>query len=205
MGADLHEKSVGGMLAYCEYLAAKGYASKAQIDPWRTAIQKVFSTVEGDGFESLDLTGVDLAEYLDRFQKLAGADYKAESITTYHRRIERAINAHDHYLATGKPPSFRQRSAKGESKGQAPAPKSEGSVVGLDAKAPALEAPKAPAAGLMEFPFPLKGGKIAKLHLPTRLAADDVNRLSAFLRALQDEQEEQRQLMRRTGQEAKAA
>lgn len=207
MSANLNEKKVGGLLAYCEYLAGKGYATKAQVDPWRTAIQKVFSTVEGEGFESLDLTGVDIPEYLDRFQKLAGAEYKAESITAYRRRIERAVNAHDHYIATGRPPSFRQRQTKSEMKGSAATsgPEGGGSIVRLESKAAAPEGAKASAAGMMEFPFPLKGGRVAKLHLPLRLASEDVDRLSAFLRTLQDQHVEHKQLMERTGEGSQAA
>ena len=201
MTADLNSKSVEGLIGFCDYLSSKGYAGKGQVDPWKTAIHKVFSAVEGEGYESFDLTGLDLDEYLDRFQKLAGAQYKAESITAYKRRIERAVAAHDHYIETGRPPSFRQRTAKEPTQRK----ESAGSVVDLPQTDRTSSGAKAPAAGLMEFPFPLKDGQLAKLHLPMRLAAEDVDRLSAFLRTLQDTHVEQRQISERAGQESQAA
>src|SRR5690349_20737294 len=106
--AELSDKTPASTLAYCDYLMDTGYATAAQINPWKTAIQKVFETVEGEGWESLDISTIDLDEYGTRFQTLAGAQYKAESITAYKRRVANAIEAHDHYLSTGRPPTFRQ-------------------------------------------------------------------------------------------------
>jgi hypothetical protein len=185
---DLNSRTVAGLLAYCEYLMAKGYATPAQVNPWRTAIQRVFETVDTDGWESVDLATIELDDYLTRFQTLAGAAYKAESVAAYKRRIRNAIDAHEHYVATGRPPSFRQggkRSARGEKSGV------DGTGKGVsDPATPSIPS----GSGLMEFPFPLAGGQVAQLRLPKRLRGDDVNRLSAFLRTLQDDSPEQRQL-----------
>lgn len=190
--ADLNSKTVGGTLAYCEWLMAKGYATAAQVNPWRTAIQKVFSTVEGESWESLDLSAADLEEYMSRFQTLAGTQYKAESIAAYKRRVQNAIDAHDHYLQTGRPPNFRQGAHK-ERKDAAPAGKASGATLEAVGDASRVK-PVAPEDGLMDFPFPLKGGHIAVLRLPQRITSDDANRLGAFLRTLQDDSEERRQL-----------
>src|SRR5918999_4657961 len=104
---DLNSMKVSGVLAFCEYLTGKNYATTAQVNPWKVALRKVFGTVEGEGFEDLDLTSIDLDEYVTRFQIAAGAQYKAESITAYKRRIVNALDAHRHYLDTGRPPTFR--------------------------------------------------------------------------------------------------
>jgi hypothetical protein len=39
-------------------------------------------------------------------------------------------------------------------------------------------------ASFVAYPFPLRSGEIARLHLPPRLDADDAERLTAFIRAL---------------------
>jgi hypothetical protein len=114
IGSDvsIQSRTPGGALVYCDYLLDKGYATASQVNPWKTAIQKVFETVEGQDWISVDLTAVDLDEYIARFRTLAGAQYKAESITAYARRIHNALDAHEHYVETGRPPSFRQRAVK---------------------------------------------------------------------------------------------
>ena len=114
---NLNSRTPGGTLAYCDYLIGKGYATAAQVNPWKTAIQKGFETVEGEDWTSLDLVNIDLDEYLGRFRTLAGAQYKAESITAYARRIRNALDAQEHYIATGRPPTFRQGTKRSKSEG----------------------------------------------------------------------------------------
>jgi hypothetical protein len=50
----------------------------------------------------------------------------------------------------------------------------------------------------MEYPFPLRGGQMAQLRLPTRLDKSDAERLCVFIRTLP--MEEQAQIPRRTGE-----
>jgi hypothetical protein len=200
----IDSRTPGGVLIFCEYLTNKGYASAAQVNPWRTAIVKVFETVEGEGWESLDLTSVDLDDYFARFQTLAGAQYKAESITAYKRRIHNAIDAHEHYITAGRPPTFRQAGSKPKSSAATAKPNGSDNVVTIDAKqSTSNEAGKA--SGLLEFPYPLGDGRMAKLYLPPRVKADDVNRLCAFIRTLQDDSPDQRQIPRKTGEDGRQA
>ena len=191
----MQNRNVEGLLAYCDWLVDKGYATVAQVDPWRTAIKKVFETVEGDGYPSVDLTSIDLADYLARFQTLAGSQYKTESIVTYGRRLRNAIDAHEHYLSTGRPPTFKRGGSSPKQDGDAK-PKAA-KVLIAETQAPAQTAGLS-GVGLVEFPFPLRSGQMAQLRLPTRLDKTDVERLSAFLRTLQSE--EQAQIPRRTGE-----
>lgn len=195
----IQSRTPSGLLAYCEYLMSKGYATTAQINPWRTAIIKVFETVEPEGWESIDLASLDLDDFLTRFQTLAAAQYKAESITAYKRRIYNAIDAHNHYLDTGRPPTFRQ----GGSKPKAEKANGNGSekVVSIDAKQQPAASTSVQASGLMDFQYPLGDGRTAKLSLPPRVKPDDVNRLCAFIRTLQDDSPDQRQIPRKTGED----
>jgi hypothetical protein len=197
--ADMNDRTPAGLLAYCDYLMDKGYATAAQINPWKTAIQKVFETVEGQGWESIDLSSVNLDEYGLRFQTLAGAQYKAESITAYRRRLLNAIEAHEHYRSTGRPPTFRQ----GGKRPKADEKSASGNVVAMEPKAKENAAAATPSGGLMTFPFPLDDGRIASLSVPPRMKSGDVDRLCAFLRTLQDDRE-QRQLPRQTGEQEAA-
>lgn len=199
--SDLNSRTPAGALAYCDYLIAKGYATAAQVNPWRTAIQKVFETVEGDSWETLDLTTIDLDEYTTRFRTLAGAAYKAESVTAYARRVRNALDAQDHFISTGRPPTFRQRGPK-------PKAEADNAVVKMEPKKsdPVPSAPNAaPAAGMTDFPYPLGDGRMVTLRLPSRLKSDDVNRICTFIRSLQDDAPGPRQLPRQTGDDEQRA
>ena len=200
----INSRTPSGLLAYCEYLMSKGYATSAQINPWRTAIIKVFETVEPEGWESVDLASLDVDDFLVRFQTLAGAQYKAESTTAYKRRIYNAIDAHDHYLSTGRPPTFRQGGSKPKSSETKAQTAGSDNVAKIDAKQSTNGTP-APASGLVEFPYPLGDGRMVKLVLPPRVKPDDVNRLCAFIRTLQDDSTDQRQIPRKTGEEDQEA
>jgi hypothetical protein len=198
----MNQRTVGGLLAYCDWLRDKGYQSRNAVEAWKTAIKKVFEAVEPEGFETVILEGLDLDDYVRRFRTLAGSSYKAETVSVYARRISNAIEAHDFYLANGKPPSFRKTAARGP-KDSSPA---KGSVAKPAAKRSAGKGSSPvsqPLGDLIAFPFPLRSGQMAELKLPPRLEKTDADRLSGFLRALQFE--EQPQIPEKTGADQEAA
>jgi hypothetical protein len=60
------------------------------------------------------------------------------------------------------------------------------------APSPPVGGPATPALpGLTDYPFPLKSGQMAHLHLPSPLHKEDADRLTQFLRALVFEQPQQ--------------
>ncbi len=199
-GTELSNPTIGGLLAYCDWLKAKGYQGDNAIEAWKTAIKKVFAAVEPEKYESISLEGLDLDDYVRRFRRLAGADYKAETINVYAGRIRNAIEAQEHYRKTGRPPSFRKPTRRAKQR-QASAPAAK-SHAGTSDKQELVSGGDA-TGNLVRFPFPLRSGQLAELRLPARLDKSDADRLSAFLRALQ--QEEQPQLPERAGEESKAA
>lgn len=199
-GADMSTRTVGGLLAYCDWLREKGYQSRNGIEAWKTAIKKVFGAVEPDGYESVSLEGLDLDDYVRRFRTLAGSEYKAETIAVYARRIGNAIEAYDYYQENGKPPAFR----KPATSSKASASTTEAGSSKQKAKGGAESTGKSQRAGeLIAFPFPLRNGQMAELKLPSRLEQADADRLSVFLRALQFE--EQAQIPEHTGMDQKEA
>jgi hypothetical protein len=199
---DLRSKTPGGALEYCKYLMDKGYASPSQVNPWKTAIQKVFETVDGDAWEEVDLASIDLDDYFARFQTLAGGKYKAESVVAYTRRVRNAFDAHDHYLTTGRPPSFRASARKkAEPKTQPKVTNSTGSGSQSNGggETPANTNAAPTPAGMVDLMFPLADGRMAKLTVPPRMSADDVNRLSGLIRNLQDDDLDQKRIPASTG------
>jgi hypothetical protein len=197
--ADMNSQTVEGLLAFCDYLKEKHYLGTNTVEGWKTAIKKVFEGVEGDAHGAVQLTGLDLDSYLRRFQVAEGRGYKTETIGVYGRRIKNAIEAQQHYLDTGDVPTFKTGAIRSKDNGEAAKPKPKQST-------PAKRETKSgqETGDLIEFPFPLRTGQMARLHLPPQgLHPKDADRMSAFLRTLQ--LEEQRQLPEKTGEEQEAA
>jgi hypothetical protein len=198
---DINSKTVGGTVAFCDWMMRGGYGTASQVNPWKIAIKKVFETVEGEDYESFNWADVDLDEYLDRFQRIAGVNYKAESVIAYGRRVRNAFEAHRHYLDTGRAPASKPAAKR--KKVEKPDETDSGSVTQIDAKRQQQEHVSGASADMVTFPYPLDGGKMASLTIPPRLKPSDVDRLCAFIRTLQDDQPARKQLL--AGQQDQAA
>src|SRR5215210_133455 len=117
-GNDMHSRTVAGLLAYCDWLKEKGYQGNAAAESWKSAAKMVFETVEPEGWQNISLEGLDLDDYMRRFQTLAGSKLRAETVATYRRRIGNSIEAHEYYLENGKPPSFKRGTARKPTEGE---------------------------------------------------------------------------------------
>ncbi len=198
MGADMHSRTVAGLMVYCDYLKEKGYQGASATDSWKSATKMVFETVEPEAWETMSLEGIDLADTMRRFQVLAGSKLRAETVSVYERRIRRAMEAQAFYLENGKPPTFKRGNARPKaddaeaSKGSKAKPEQQQTEPTTTTAAPAQ------GADLMVFPFPLRDGRVVRLHLPpSGLTKSDAERLGAFIRTLSFE--EQAQIPERTG------
>jgi hypothetical protein len=190
---DINKKTVGGLMAFCDWLKDKGYQGASATDSWKSAAKKVFETVEPESYESLELDDIDLDDYISRFQTMAGSKYRAETVTVYRRRIMNAIDAQGYYLEHGRPPSFKRGT---------PRKKSEGSAASESRTNPAAKsAPRAAEvpADMWDLHYPLSTGQMVHMRLPKTMKQVDVDRLSAVLRTLQAE--EQRQIPEKTGED----
>jgi len=183
-------------LAYCDWLRDKGYQSPSAVVDWKTAIKKVFSAVEPEAYEAIALEHLDLGDYVRRFRTLAGAQYKAETIGVYQRRVTNAIEAQEYYIANGKPPVFRsgQRTkvdGDATASTKKPPQKTAQKMAGDQARATTVPAP---APERYEFSYPMSYG-MAHISLPIRMSKRDIDRLTTVLSTL----EEQPQIPEHTG------
>lgn len=190
---DINQTTIGGTSTFLEWMVSKGYGTESQVGPWRIALKQVFSTVEGtEDYATFDWSGIDLDDYLERFQRIAGANYKTESIVAYGRRVRNALEAHKHYLETGRAPASKPaapRRKKSEQSATA-ASGNSGSVTPIGTAAPSGPTPPE----MVTFPYPLSDGRMITLTMPPRLTAGDVTRITTFIRTLQDDTPAQRQL-----------
>jgi hypothetical protein len=180
---DIGSGNARGLMAFMDFMVAKGYGTSGAIEPWKSAAKQVFSTVEGEGFEEADVRTFDIDEYMSRFENMSLGKYSAESLRAYRSRFRKAVEAYRSYLAdpNWKPTMRRSRNSGGEGSSTKATPKPA-------AKGPAA-VPRTPDAAptegsLITYPFPLKSGQMAQLHLPTQLDREDAERLTHFIRAL---------------------
>ncbi|HEX8751885.1 MAG TPA: hypothetical protein VF731_00580 [Solirubrobacterales bacterium] len=200
MSAQINSKTAAGLFGFCDYMVEKGYATTAVTDPWKTAARKVLGTVFGEGYESTDLTSLDLEDVISRFETKTLGAYKHDSVVAYGRRLRNAVEAYLAFVDTGKPPQLRRPSRS--SKAGANGAKKVSAASSVKPR-PLQRVREQPAGELIQFPFPLRTGEMAQLHLPRSLRKEDADRLSAFLRTLQAEP--QKELPERAGEEAQAA
>lgn len=178
--------TAAGLLEFLDYLVQKGYGSQSAISPWKSASRRVLMAMEGDDFESTSIRGVDVDEYMDRFENKERASYKAESLRAYRARFRKAVEAYEGFLADGAIPSFRSPSSK---KSSSPATSQEGpdgASTRTDRGQSSHGTTTSPPTGspMVDYPFPLQGGGLAHLRLPETLQPGDANRLASFVRTL---------------------
>jgi len=180
MSASIQSATAGGMVSFLAYLKGKGLMNPTTADAYRSAAVKVFE-IEGDAWQALDLKGLDVDEFLLRFETLSGSNYTPGSLATYKGRFAKALSMYLDYLES--PSSFKAPLANRQSKplsaggGRRAKPSASSSV---DANMPASTV----AAELIEYPFPLSTGATAYLRLPRDIPAMDVERLAAFVKSV---------------------
>lgn len=181
--------SAGGLLAFCDYLVNRNLAPASAINPWKSAAKNVFSRVEKtDDFAALDVQDLDVEEYLQRFFIAGRGEYKPDSLNAYANRFTKAVAAYRGYLKdpAGWRPLLRsspRRAADSPNSRRVPESAPAGPAV-PDAAAGPVAPVAPPAEGLIDYPFPLRSGQLAHLHLPSPLDKDDADRLTQFLRSL---------------------
>lgn len=180
---DIATGTASGLAAFLDFMIEKGYGTAGAINPWKSAARNVFTVVEGEDYKEFDVRTFNVDEYLGRFENRSMGKYTADSLAAYRSRFRKAIDAYRSYLANPnwKPevkPSPRRPAGDNGSKAKG-ARADLGSVSASTAPA---ATPASPA--LIAYPFPLKSGQLAQLHLPTQLNREDAERLTHFIRAL---------------------
>lgn len=193
MAEQIGTGSAAGLYDFCDWLIKKGLMTSSAVEPLRSATKQIVSTVDDEKTPDqviLGEDGFDVEDYMDRFERRAGNKYAPDSLNAYRRRFRRAIELYRQYLSDG-PANFkapprrivrkkveRENGANGGRTGTAAQHTPQQDPPG------GQNAPAVPPAGLTDYPFPLRSGQMAHLHLPSPLDKDDADRLTQFLRAL---------------------
>jgi hypothetical protein len=171
-------------IGFLNWAGSRGEIPKATISNW-LSVSKTVLGIE-PGWEQLDLMTLDLEEFLSRFETLNRTKYKSDSMSTYKRRFQAAVESYRTWQL-GKPdwkPATPPRSKTVST------PKAK-AVRALDRAQPAepQKNPIAELVGMIEVPVPLRPGVKATLVLPEDLKKREAQRISAVVTGLAFEEQ----------------
>lgn len=207
MANEAKPSTVGGVAAYLDQLVEKNRVRNGVVKPLEIALRKVFHTVEGEGWKNIELSTLDLSDYMTRFKNATSGDYTIASLNAYEGRVRRAIHWYDESIKT--PGWFPEDNGKGvkatSSKADAKSSDSKRKVLQKitassdNGEQPSQSASSSSDEGMVSYPLLLLSGKVAKIFLPMRLTTSDAKRISTFVTSLAlsdgDQQDEQQLLI----------
>ncbi len=142
-------------------------------------MRKIFETVVGDDWGDVEISSIDMDDYIIRFKNLALDRYNSDSYNSYKARASRALNWYKNFLSNpGWVPPIRKSPStavnKKETTGRQKETRAEVSNIKYSNDQQEL----------VSFPFPMSDGSMASLYLPKHITIDDAERLSDFVRTL---------------------
>src|SRR5882672_3109155 len=88
-----------GAVDFLNSLVEKGRSRVGVIAPLKGALTKILEKTEGEDWESVDVTKLDVDDALARFKNLTLGTYTDASYRAYELRAKRAIDWYKHFLA----------------------------------------------------------------------------------------------------------
>lgn len=165
------------------WAAEKGLMNPGTAKTVRAACAQILGVLEN--WETTDIRRLDTADLFRRFQNKRGKDFIPESLETYKRRFTVARASFLEYAAdpsSWKPPFHgrARRTAQPEKLRDTPA----APVETLRTTPTSAVPQRALSQDFIDYPFPLRPGRIAQIRLPADLTSAEARRLSAFLASL---------------------
>jgi hypothetical protein len=167
------------LVDHWNWAAEKGIMKKNSALALKSACANVLSVI--DGWESIDITSIDVEDVITRFKNIQARKYKPQSLEVYGKRFRNAIESYLEYIrdpGAWKPTSRQIQPANSSTNNK---PKKIHNIKKEDDQiAPA----PAGGRGLIDYPFPLREGVTVRLMLPRDVTASEVKRLNAFMSTL---------------------
>jgi hypothetical protein len=176
--SQMQEGTGRGLIEFLDWAGVKGVMKQATASAYRTAVVKVLEIDDADG-DSLDMTTLDVEEQLTRFSRKSGSSYTPGSLNTYKTRFRNAVDMYRWWLDDPSGLRVAVRTRRADPKRSEPdGPQQSDNHVAQE------QEPSPDEEGMLHYPFPLRSGSTAYLHLPRELPSADVKRMTAFLQSL---------------------
>lgn len=187
---DKIDTSGRALVEFWKRVADKGLMKANTANAFRAACSQILAVDED--WQATDVATLNVEQLLRRFQNKRHADFKPDSLEAYKRRFQTALRSFLEYAedpSSWKPPGQernRRRDQGDNLEDERPsAPRSVSPP-----KEPADREQSSEYSEYIEYPFPLRPGRIARLKLPIDLTRTEVKRLAAFISTLNVEPEE---------------
>ncbi|HZM64018.1 MAG TPA: hypothetical protein VFB59_02695 [Candidatus Saccharimonadales bacterium] len=200
MTEDIGSGTAQGVVDFLSSLVKKGRSRPGVVAPLKIALTKILEKTEGDNWQRVDVTKLDVDDAIVRFKNLTLGTYTDASYRAYELRAKRAIDWYKHFLANpGWVPKESHRAITTESKRQVKADEDKGGQARSNDKSAPIQARELPSsdnathssapyqppkAEPISYPFPLQSGDMARIYMPKSVTKTDIARLSTFLEAL---------------------
>jgi hypothetical protein len=175
------EKTGRALVDHWQWAGSKGLMNTTTARLIRNACQQVLSAQEG--WEDLDIETLDADQTFRCFQNLSGRNLTPKSLKDYRRRFTQGVEMFLDYLRdppNWKPTPERPRRLEIADEKRA---KSESARPKFQAKPSQGSVPQN-GENLMDYPFPIRAGVVARLALPGDLTATEARRLANFISSL---------------------
>ena len=171
-------------IEHWSWAASKGLMNKNTATALKSASMKVLSSI--DGWETIDITTLDVEDTLNRFQNLIDKDLTPESLRAYKRRFRQAFHSYKDYIQN--PSSWKPSALQNKIKQSMPHTSPKKQSVAQNNNAPIVNSISVGNSlleqRLVEYPFPLREDFIISLRLPQDLRLIEVKRITAFMKML---------------------
>ncbi|HYS53769.1 MAG TPA: hypothetical protein VER58_08435 [Thermoanaerobaculia bacterium] len=147
------------------------------------ALRATCSQVLGvlDDWESVDVSKLDVDDIFRRFQNKKGKQFTPKSLETYKSRFGKAVESFLRYVES--PTTWRASSTnvRTKRKEEAAGTRKKSTAGGDALSSTSASVPTIERQRTIEYPLPLRDGRLALLRLPPDLSLAEVRRINAFL------------------------
>lgn len=173
------------LIEHWNYAADKGLMNRNTAYSYRSACSKVLSVI--DGWESVDITTIDIDDTIARFKNLRAKNYKPKSLEVYAARFRKAVESYLKFISD--PSSWKPKSKQTSNSNHEGATSSKSRTPQNTTETSASQTVSVNR-GLIDYPFPLRDGVTVRLQLPRDITISEVKRLQAFMTTLATDFEE---------------
>lgn len=199
MTENIGNGSAQGVVDFLNSLVDKGRSRAGVVAPLKIALVKILEKTEGENWQRVDVTKLDVDDAVNRFKNLTLGVYTDASYRAYELRAKRAIAWYKQFLANpGWYPKESARAVIAETKKQiaSTTDRLTNPETGIKITSNASGADNGnhtphneishqlPKTEPISYPFPLQSGDMARIYMPKSVTKRDIVRLSAFLDAL---------------------
>lgn len=173
------------VLEYLDNLVEKGKASKGAIAPLKVAFAKVVQTIDGDGWEDVDVKSIDLEDYMNRFSNLTMGRYSSDSLVVYKSRANKVLNWYAQFIdKPGWTPDVARRTQTAKSKPTIKPTPINSKHTQVTPAGPSQPPEISHMPNRVIYPYPLLDGQLIQISLPIKLTKKDAIRIAAFVESI---------------------